>query len=75
MRGHTEASQSGSDEFQRFAANVEHDGAAVRVALSLPYAHGQVEGPVNRLKVITRMAYGRATFDLLRLPVIPAAGT
>jgi transposase len=66
----TEATQLGVDELQRFAASLERDGAAVRAALSLPYSNGQVEGQVNRLKLIKRMAYGRAKFDVLRQRVL-----
>ena len=66
------ASQSGVSELQSFAAGLERDGAAVRAALTLPYSNGQVEGQVNRLKLIKRMAYGRAKFDLLRQRVLAA---
>jgi transposase len=64
--------QSGVAELQSFAAGLERDGAAVRAALRLPYSNGQVEGQVNRLKLIKRMAYGRAKFDLLRQRVLAA---
>ena len=57
-------------ELHSFAAGLERDGAAVRAALTLPYSNGQVEGQVNRLKLIKRMAYGRANFDLLRQRVL-----
>ena len=67
-----DAHQSAVDEFQRFAAGLERDGAAVRAALRLPYSNGQVEGQVNRLKLIKRMAYGRTKFDLLRQRVLAA---
>lgn len=67
-----DAHQSGVDELQSFAAGLEQDEAAVRAALRLPYSNGQVEGQVNRLKLIKRMAYGRANFDLLRLRVLAA---
>lgn len=69
------AQMSASDiaEFRAFAANLEHDKAAVSAALSLPYSNGQVEGQVNRLKLIKRMAYGRAKFDLLRQRVLARA--
>ena len=38
-------------------------------ALTEPWSSGQVEGQVNRLKVIKREMYGRAGFDLLRCRV------
>jgi transposase len=66
------ARQSGIGELLSFAAGLERDGAAVRAALQLPWSNGQVEGQVNRLKLIKRMAYGRAKFDLLRQRVLAA---
>jgi transposase len=67
-----DAHRSGVDELESFAAGRERDGAAVRAALRLPCSNGQVEGQVNRLKLIKRMAYGRANFDLLRQRVLAA---
>jgi transposase len=49
-----------------FAAGLRRDEDAVRAALTEPWSNGQVEGQVNRLKVIKREMYGRAGFDLLR---------
>nr|MBA2734414.1 transposase [Acidobacteriota bacterium] len=46
------------------------DEAAVRNALSSVWSNGQVEGQVNRLKMIKRQMYGRAKFDLLRARVL-----
>lgn len=66
------AMQSGIGELQSFAVGLARDGAAVRAALRLPWSNGQVEGQVNRLKLIKRMAYGRAKFDLLRQRVLAA---
>ena len=65
-----DAQRSGVGELKSFAAGLERDGAAVRAALRLPYSNGQVEGQVNRLKLIKRMAYGRASFDVLRQRVL-----
>jgi len=59
-------------ELQSFAVGLERDGAAVRAVLRLPYSNGQVEGQVKRLKLIKRMAYGRANFDLLRQRILAA---
>lgn len=64
------ATASGIPELQTFAAGIERDKPAVAAALSLPFSNGQVEGQVNRLKLIKRMAYGRANFDLLRQRVL-----
>lgn len=63
---------SGVSDLERFATGLERDGAAVRSALSLPHSNGQVEGQVNRLKLIKRIAYGRARFELLRQRVLAA---
>jgi len=35
------------------------------------WSTGQVEGHINRLKMIERQMYGRAAFDLLRARVLP----
>jgi transposase len=45
---------------------VRRDVAAVEVALILPWSNGQLEGQINRVKVIKRVGYGRAKFDLLQ---------
>ena len=50
----------------RFAAGLTTDLAAVKAGLSLPWSNGQVEGQINRLKLVKRQMYGRANFDLLR---------
>jgi transposase len=55
---------------RQFALHLERDEAAVGAALKLTWSNGQVEGQVNRLKLIKRMMYGRANFDLLRLRVL-----
>ncbi|WP_040445485.1 ISL3 family transposase [Ktedonobacter racemifer] len=60
-------------EFQKFASGIERDKAAVIAGLTLPYSNGLVEGQVNRLKLIKRMMYGRASFPLLRQRVLHAA--
>jgi hypothetical protein len=43
-----------------------------KLAPSLPFLHtqGQVEGQINRLKLLKRQSYGRASFDLLRHRVL-----
>lgn len=67
------ASASGIAELQSFVVGLERDKAAVVAALSLPYSNGQVEGQVNRLKLLKRSMYGRAKFDLLRRRVLARA--
>jgi transposase len=57
-------------ELGRFAAGLKKDKAAVRAALRLPWSNGQVEGHVNRLKLLKRTMFGQAKFDLLRRRVL-----
>jgi transposase len=66
------ASGSGIAELLSFATGLRRDQAAVAAALTLPFSNGQVEGQVNRLKLIKRSGYGRAKFDLLRQRVLAA---
>jgi transposase len=44
----------------------------VRNGLTLPWSSGVVEGAVNRLKMLKRQMYGRASFELLRKRVLLA---
>lgn len=53
-------------EMAGFAQGLKQDYSAVKAALTLPWSNGQVEGQINRLKLIKRQMYGRAKFDLLR---------
>jgi transposase len=53
-----------------FAAGLRRDLAAVQAAFSSPWSQGQVEGQVNRLKMLKRQMYGRASFPLLRSRVL-----
>lgn len=66
------AEASGLREIRRFALGLRQDGA-VRAALEHPWSQGQTEGQVTRLKLVKRQMYGRANFDLLRLPVLHRA--
>ena len=68
-----EARACSAPAIQTFAAGLEQDGAAVRAALTHPWSSGQAEGQVNRLKLLKRQSYGRASFDLLRRRVLLAA--
>ena len=55
-----------AQELRGFAEGLMQDEAAVKAALSQEWSNGQVEGQVNRLKLLKRQMYGRAGFDLLR---------
>jgi transposase len=59
-----EADQSGIEEVTSFAAKLRKDLAAVEAAVTSPWSQGQVEGQVNRLKLVKRSMDGRAKFDL-----------
>ncbi|MGW7364353.1 hypothetical protein ACWGI8_13210 [Streptomyces sp. NPDC054841] len=47
------------------------DFDAVTAGLSTPWSSGQVEGHVTCVKLLKRMAYGRANLDLLRVLLAP----
>ncbi len=60
-------------ELGGFVTGLRQDEDAVRAAIAEPWSNGQVEGQVNRPKLIKRSMYGRAKFDLLRQRVLHAA--
>ena len=60
-------------DLHSFTTGLKQDQIAVLNGLTLPYSSGAVEGNVNRIKMIKRQMYGRASFDLLRKRVILAA--
>jgi transposase len=64
------AEGSGLPEFRGVAGSMRQDGAAVRAGVGGAWSNGQVEGQVNRLKLVKRGAYGRAGFALLRARVL-----
>jgi transposase len=57
----------------RFAWGSMKDLAAVAAAVDTSWSSGQVEGQINRLKMLKRQMYGRAGFTLLRARVLPYA--
>ncbi|MGI4959942.1 MAG: ISL3 family transposase [Janthinobacterium lividum] len=56
---------------RRFAQTLTLDLAAVRNAITKRWSNGQVEGQINRLKMLKRAMYGRAGVDLLRARMMP----
>jgi len=60
-------------EFRGLAAGLAQDRPAVEAALSSEWSNGQVEGHVNKLKLVKRAMFGRAGFPLLRRRVLGAA--
>lgn len=64
---------AGESELKSFAAGIRRDYDAVLAALLFQWSNGQVEGQVNRVKLVKRSMYGRAGFALLRKRVLRAA--
>ncbi len=62
----TQAEACDVAEVRDFAAGIRRDQAAVQAALDYAWSSGQVEGQVNRLKLVKRSMYGRAGLSLLR---------
>ncbi len=58
---------------RNFANNLLRDQAAVEAALDQPWNNGQLEGQINRLKMLKRQMYGRANLKLLECRVLNAA--
>ena len=58
------------EAFQTFVTGVQKDKDAVLAGLTLPWRNGPLEGHVNRLKLIHRSMYGRASVDLLKHRVL-----
>jgi transposase len=69
------ADTCGVRELAAFAEGIRRDYQAIRAAFELPWSQGQIEGQVNRLKLLKRQMYGRAKLDLLRRRLLgpPAA--
>lgn len=66
VRWFEEARDSGIGTLSRFAHHLFRDKEAVIAAMLEPWSNGQVEGQINKLKMIKRQMYGRASFPLLR---------
>ena len=60
------ASKSEVGTISRFANHLYADKEAVMGAMRYRWSNGQVEGQINKLKLIKRQMYGRAGFALLR---------
>jgi len=65
-----DAHASGVRELKQFVKSLRRDEAPVRAALDTPWSTGQVEGQINRLKLVKRTMYGRGSLDLLRQRVM-----
>jgi len=56
--------------FRNFATSLRRDYAAVQAGIREQWNNGATEGHVNRLKMLKRQLYGRASFSLLRQRVL-----
>ena len=65
------AHATGIASIQNFAALLRRDILAVEAAVTTRWSNGQVEGQINRLKMLKRQMYGRAGVELLRARLIP----
>jgi transposase len=65
-----DAEASGIKEVMRLAQGLRRDHSAVSAALTTEWSNAQTEGQVNRLKMIKRTMFGRASFELLRNRVL-----
>jgi transposase len=68
----TAALATGEPALRSFVTGLRADQDAVTRGLSLPWSSGAVEGHVNRIKMLKRQMYGRASPDLLRRRVLLA---
>jgi transposase len=66
------AETSGLPAFERFAASLRRDPAAVTAAIALPWSQGPVKGFRQKIKRLKRLLDGRARFDLLRARILHA---
>jgi transposase len=66
------AEASAVPEVRGFLASLRRDEDAVRAALTEDWNSGQVEGQVTKVKLVKRLMFGRANFDLLRRRVLLA---
>jgi transposase len=68
-----QAAESPLAPLQRFAKGLRDDYDAVRAGITLPWSNGPVEGHINRLKMLKRQMFGRASLDLLQRRFLLAA--
>lgn len=66
----TDAKNSAIKEFVNFADGLRKEKPSIEAALTLKWSQRQVEGQVNRLKLLKRQMFGRAKLDLLSQRVL-----
>ena len=62
--------QPPNNHLHHLARNLHRDHQAITNALTHPHSQGPTEGNINRLKLIKRTMYGRASFQLLRNKIL-----
>jgi transposase len=67
------AAESPCVPLQRFAKGLRDDYDAVNAGVTFPWSTGPVEGHINRLKMLKRQMFGRASLDLLQRRFLLAA--
>ena len=67
------AEQSAVTARHSFATGIRQDEAAVTDAVTYEWSNGQVEGQINKLKLLKRRMYGRAKLDLLSVRMLDRA--
>jgi transposase len=67
------AMASGVAALRRFATGRQADDEAVQASMRLPWSNGPVEGQINRVNMLKRSLFGRATRDLLSRRFLRAA--
>ncbi len=67
------ADASKATRMRRFAKGLKKDLPAVRAGLTESWSNGPVEGFIQKLKLVKRSMYGRASFGLLRRRVLGAS--
>ena len=66
-----QARESGVQALRRFGEKLKQDLLAVEAAIRENWSNGPVEGHVNRLKLLKRQMYSRASVELLRARLLP----
>jgi transposase len=68
-----EAVESGIPVLREFAVGLKRELSAIKAAFSSVWSNGPVEGMVNKIKLVKRQMFGRASFALLRRRVLLGA--
>ena len=61
-----DAEKSGVPELRGFVRSLRLDAAAIRAMLRCRWSNGPTEGHINRLKMLKRQMFGRASLPLLK---------